>query len=255
MRWLVTIQTGLLCLLVLVYAGCDSSGSPHPGISPQADAALRSMSDTLGSAKALSFHALGTMDETLANGQNVQLERETTITMARPDKLYVEAMTDDLTEYAWYDGKTLTLLNIETNEYASIDAPPTVEKMLDHVVETYDLTLPLADVLIPNIYDSLTANIESGWYVGLHTVNSHDCHHLAFVQKNIDWQIWIDAGQTAVPRKLLIRYKLEPGQPQYTALMDEWYLTAQPSDEDFAFSPPDDATKVELSEFLPGQGE
>ena len=254
MRRLVTMTTLVLCLLVLLHAGC-TSGSPHPGISPKANAALQSMSDTLGSAKAMSFHAIVSMDETLESGQNVQLEREVTLTMIRPDKLHAEVLTDELTESVWYDGKKVTLHNVTTNKFASVDASGTVGVMLDRMIDEYDMTMPLADMLVADIYGSLTSNIKSGRYVGLHTVNGSDCHHLAFAQKNIDWQIWIDAGETAVPRKLLITYKLEPNHPQYTAVIDKWNLTDQLPAESFTFSVPDDAMKIELSEFLGERGQ
>ncbi len=255
MRRLATMKTLVLCLLVLLHAGCNSSGSPHPEISPKANAALRSMSNTLGEAKVMSFHAIVSMDETLESGQNVQLEREVTLTMIRPDKLYVEVLTDEFTESIWYDGKKVTLHNANNDKFASVDASGTVGAMLDRLIDEYDITMPLADMLVADIYGSLTSNIKSGRYVGLHMVKGHRCHHLAFAQENIDWQIWIDAGETAVPRKLLITYKLEPGYPQYTAVIDKWNLTDQLPAKSFTFSVPDEATKIELSEFLGERGQ
>ena len=40
------------------------------------------------------------------------------------------------------------------------------------------------------------------------------CHHLAFEQATIDWQLWIDAGKDPLPRKLVITYKTEDEVPQ-----------------------------------------
>jgi hypothetical protein len=36
--------------------------------------------------------------------------------------------------------------------------------------------------------------VQSGTYVGLHNVGKVKCHHLAFRQRMLDWQIWIEAG-------------------------------------------------------------
>ena len=38
----------------------------------------------------------------------------------------------------------------------------------------------------------------------------------------IDWQIWIDDGMQTIPCKLVITYKTQPSQPQFTALFTDW---------------------------------
>jgi hypothetical protein len=45
-----------------------------------------------------------------------------------------------------------------------------------------------------------------GEYLGLQSVEGISCHHLALEQETIDWQLWIDAGPSALPRKLTIRW-------------------------------------------------
>ena len=43
-------------------------------------------------------------------------------------------------------------------------------------------------------------NVETGTYVGQPVVRGVPTHHLAFTQKNIDWQLWIEDGANPVPR-------------------------------------------------------
>ena len=85
---------------------------------------------------------------------------------------------------------------------------------------------------------------------GLHRVDGVPCHHLAFAQETIDWQIWIDAGPRPVPRKLLIHHKDERGAPKYSARLSGWDFHPRLSDGFFEFHPPDGAAEVE---FLPAQ--
>ena len=96
----------------------------------------------------------------------------------------------------------------------------------------------------------MTERVQQGHYVGLHQVNGRDCHHLAFRQKLVDWQIWIDAGEKAVPRKLLIIYKKLPDQPRFGATLDDWNLSPNIADDQFVFAPPPDARRVEPDELL-----
>jgi len=81
-------------------------------------------------------------------------------------------------------------------------------------------------------------------------VGDTQCHHLLFEQENIDWQIWIDSGQPPLPRKLVITYKQEPGQPQYVATMDNWDLSPAVSKETFEFTPPADAKAVSMADLV-----
>ncbi len=208
------------------------------------------MSRTLNEAKAFSFHCVGVMDEVAKTGQLVQFSRDGRAVAVRPNKLFIEVKGDDVDRSVCYQGKTLTVLNKKDNSYASTKAPDTITKMLDFVVEEYGLTLPLADVLVKDSYTSLTANVQTGRYIGLHNVGGTPCHHLAFRQEAIDWQIWIDAGKTPVPRKLVITYKNEPGHPSYSATLDEWDLSPKIPPGRFEFKAPAKAKKIEMAELL-----
>ncbi len=148
----------------------------------------------------------------------------------------------------FYDGKTITLLDRNFDYYATIEAPPNLDAALDHALEKFDLRAPLSDLMQSNAYDILTENVESGFYVGLHSVHGVESHHLAFRQDDIDWQIWIENSKTPLPRKLIITQKRVAGAPQFTALLSDWNISAQLPDSLFTFVAPGGAEKIE---FLP----
>ena len=77
---------------------------------------------------------------------------------------------------------------------------------------------------------------------------------LLFTQENVDWQIWIDAGEKAVPRKIVITYKNEADQPQYEAVLDDWRLAT--ADDLARLKPalPPSAKRVDITELF-GSGE
>jgi hypothetical protein len=72
------------------------------------------------------------------------------------------------------------------------------------------------------------------------------CHHLAFSQETIDWQIWIEDGPRPVPRKLVITYKTEPGSPQYVARLSGWNFQPRFSKHFFTFEAPAGAGEMEF---------
>jgi hypothetical protein len=71
-------------------------------------------------------------------------------------------------------------------------------------------------------YRSVRSNVQYGFYLGLNDVNGRSCHTLAFVEKDIDWQIWIETGPQLTPCKLAITYKTQPSQPQFSAVLTDW---------------------------------
>ena len=230
--------------------GCSPGNVESHNIDPQADAVLRDMSRTLGQAKALRFETTQVHDEPLASGQLVQFRRAGKVAMVRPDKLFAHVHGDKVDRLVWHDGGTLTVFDRQEMTYAKADVPSDNEAMIEKLVEKYDLVLPLADLLFRDSYSAFVANVLLGEYLGIHEVQGTPCHHLAFQQEGIDWQIWIDAGTTPLPRKLLIIYSDEPGQPRHAALLDNWELSPVLSKTMFQPRVPDSAKHVAIESLL-----
>jgi hypothetical protein len=102
------------------------------------------------------------------------------------------------------------------------------------------------DLAASDPYASLTAKIETGSYLGINQVLGVDCHHLAFSQENIDWQIWITEGAQPLIRKLILTHKLEPGAPEFTALLMHWDFSTPIAESDFEFEAPPGAIKIPM---------
>ena len=89
-----------------------------------------------------------------------------------------------------------------------------------------------------------------GFIVGESIVDGAPCHHLAFAQENIDFQIWIEDGPRPLPRKLLITYKTEPGSPQWAARLSAWDFNPKVSEHFFHFDTPEGAGRID---FMPSR--
>ena len=164
----------------------------------------------------------------------------------RPDRLHVNFDGDERRSRLFFDGSTITILDVVRNLYAVTDVPPETGAALDVIFKQYGFSVPLADLLYSDPYEVLMANVQSGFLVGLHEIEGTPCHHLAFSQESIDWQIWIEAGTRPVPRKLVITYKDELGVPQYTARLSRWDFKPKLLDSSFHFQPPDGASAMEF---------
>ncbi len=242
------------CVLISI-AGCEKekveeNGDSRRKIDTRAARILKEMGDTLGKSASFSFQVWEVWDKPLKSGQMVQYSNERKVLISRPNKLLAEYQGDAGSRTTWYDGKNLTVLEKERNIFAVVAVPETIEKMFDFTFERYHLTIPLADLMFRKPYDILIANVRTGKYAGIHKIGKWSCHHLVFRQDTVDWQIWIDAGKTPVPRKVLIIYRDTPGRPEFSAILDRWDFSPKISPGLFDAKIPTGAKRVDMKELI-----
>jgi hypothetical protein len=219
----------------------------RPPISPRADRILRAAGQYLADARSFSVKAEIWEDFRYPVGYMLQASRTVTMQVRRPDRLHIELVSPVRNQEFWYDGKNLTLLNRKTRMYGQVSAPKNLDETVDLAVDRYGITLPLLDFAVSDLYKSTIREVKTGLYAGRTMVLGRSCHHLAFTQDDIDWQIWVEETQPVV-RKLLINYKNEPGAPQFTVILTDWDLNARLTDYAFDFTPPPGAEKIQVAE-------
>jgi hypothetical protein len=218
--------------------------APGPVIGQQADRLLRQMSDYLKVANQFSFHADIVYDDLLPSGQKIQLAASDDVLIRRPDRIYAEFQGETGDKRFWYDGKTITLYDSRHHVYGTEEAPPSIDAMLDHLAKVIGFAPPISDLAYSDPYAVLTQNVKYGFYAGMNQIGGERCHHLAFQEKLIDWQIWIEDGTQLVPRKLVITYKTLPGAPQFMAVFSRWDLVTPAPDGMFTAYLPSGAARI-----------
>jgi hypothetical protein len=231
-------------------ASGEDALSRRDRVEPKADEILKKMSDCLAGARAFRFESHDMIDDVLDSGQKIQFSNTRRVTVQRPNRIAGESSGDLDNERVWYKDKTLTILEKKDKVYGVMQVPDTIDAMLDDVIARFGITIPLADLYIQDPYKSIRGNIRIGRYIGLHHVGGTKCHHLAFRQDVLDWQVWIDAGEKPLPRKLVITYRETPGQPQYIAFLDKWDLSPQIDDSMFDFKPTPDLKEIDVEPII-----
>jgi len=229
----------------LFYITGVSAPAEEKAIEPKVEEMLQEMAEALTECSSFAFKAEVSLDEFHETGLKIQKSGQRTMAVRRPNHIATSVNGDWGNRSAWYDGKTISVLDQRHNTYSVLEAPESIDAALDFLADDYDIVLPLSDFIRTDVYESLTSAAGFGTYVGLHTVDGILCHHLALANDFLEWQIWIDAGREPLPRKMVINYKDEPGEPQYTARFLSWNLSADLPDELFQFSPPENAQKIE----------
>jgi hypothetical protein len=228
-----------------------AKGSPPPAAkpevaTPQPEQILQQACDLLKAAKQFSFKAECTDDQVYTEGKKLQFAFDLEAYVQRPDKVRINAAGDLENKQFFYDGKTITLYDKSHNHYAVMEAPATIDEAMQKASQEYGLRISLVDLAESNTCALMTKRVKHALYVGQGLVRGVKCHHLAFDKDNIQWQIWIDAGEKPLIRKLLINQKKLPAAPQWTAYLTDWNFSPQLADNLFAFTPPQGATKTKF---------
>jgi hypothetical protein len=116
--------------------------------------------------------------------------------------------------------------------------------MLEKLLPQLNFSPPLADLLYSDPYKAVRGNLQYGFDLGQNNVGGRSCRTFAFVEKDIDWQIWIENGPQLTPCKLLITYKTQPAQPQFSAVFSDWDFAPRIADAVFTPELPPGTEKV-----------
>jgi hypothetical protein len=166
--------------------------------------------------------------------------------LQRPDKLRANRTGGYTDVEIVFDGKTVTLLGKNINAYAQSEVAGNVDKLVDVLRDQYSLEFPGADLLVSNPHEVLMADVLEAKHIGQGVIDGIECEHLAFRNQDTDWQLWVEAGEHPIPRKLVITSKATAAAPQYSVLIKDWKTDAATGADTFALQLPSDAKKVEF---------
>ena len=250
-HWL-RLATGGLVLAAAIVAPAWGQDAPRAdgtvtldngaAITPAAQAVLNRMTATLNSHKRYAVTAHITRDEVLPFGYKLQHNEIARMQVEAPSHLRLEVEGDIKNRTYVYDGAQLTTFAPDLNVYATNPAPNTIGGLVRALLDA-EVEMPLIDLLYHGNTGELTEDVRVGIVVGDSQVDGVATDHLAFRQPNVDWQLWVEKGAQALPRKLLITTRYEVGDPQYQAIM-KWDMKPAIDANSFVFVPPAGANKI-----------
>jgi hypothetical protein len=207
---------------------------------------LKLMSDYVTGQKTISMTFDSDIEVITPELQKIQFTSSGQVLLNRPDKLRATRTGGYSDVELVFDGKAATVLGKNVNAFAQVDAPGSVDQLIDRLRER-KVAIPGADLLLSRVYEELTAGVIDSKHIGQGVIDGVECEHLAFRTADVDWQLWVEVGGRPIPRKYVITSKAVTGAPQYTLRIRDWRTDMQASVDAFAFKPPADARKVELT--------
>jgi hypothetical protein len=219
---------------------------PAPALSAEAQTAVARLGQTL-STPALSFTAKTIRMYLDESGQPLHIFHTLKVLARRPNRLAAQVSGDDGAHDLFYDGETVSVFSPDRKEYAVLAAPGDIHSALTEVLAKLNVDFPLVDFFSATPDQALVRGVLAGWQVGTARVGGVECQHLFFSRRaGIELELWVENTSVAIPHRLVVTYRLLPGQPSFIAEFTEWHTGVQPANTAFVFHPPADAKKVEL---------
>jgi hypothetical protein len=214
----------------------------------QAKSLFKAMSDYMAAQKVISIEIDSTLEVVTQDGQKLGLASSGTVTLDRPDKIRATRTGGFANVELVSDGKALTLLGKNVNAYVQVDAPGTIDKLVDELREKFNRPVPAADLLMSNPYSELMPLVVSAKDLGSGVIRGVECDHLAFRTEEVDWQIWIAQGPRPYPCRYVITSNKVAGAPQYTIDVRSWKTGAEVASDSFTPRLPVGARKVNAND-------
>jgi hypothetical protein len=251
------ITVAKMCSVALIVAAATvgtARTSSEPTDQANAKRLVKAMSDYLASQRDISFDFETNLEIVTKENQKLGLASTGSVTLERPGKIRATRKGGFANVEFVSDGKTMTFVGKDKNVYAQVEAPATIDQLVDVLRDKYHRPVPAADLLMSNVYDQLMPEVVDAKDLGTGVIGGVECDHLAFRTKDVDWQIWITQGDRPRPCRYVITSSQVAGAPQYTIDITSWKTgtTAETTTTAVAkpFRPtiPANASKLDLDE-------
>jgi hypothetical protein len=243
-----TLPVVSLMVLTMPELVADDPGSTRSASEQNALAILKNMSEYLAKAERFSVSIRDGYDAVQQSGQKVEFGEVRKVTVSRPDRLRIEVERSDGEKgLVVFDGKDLTVYTADKNVYATVSRQGTLDQAIKYALDDLKIRVPLAMMLLSTLPSELDKLVVSAEYVETTTITDVPCDHLAVrTAKGVDFQVWVAQGNEPLPRRIVITYKDEAGQPQFWADLSNWNLVPEVSDALFTFTPPAGANRIQF---------
>lgn len=212
---------------------------------PVASSILMDAYRYLGALEKFSFTAVTSNDDVYRDTMLISYRHKVEVSLQRPDKLRVHVFGDLKNRSTYLLEGTFTLIDNEHDFYGQVQVPKTIDSTLDKLFENFNIKTPLANLLYTDLDKRLIPK-HKGYYFGATRLDGKACHHIGFTNKNREFQVWIEKGQTPLIRKFVIIDKIEKLNPRSTTLI-RWDLHPHFDEKHFHFEAPEGAVKISVS--------
>jgi hypothetical protein len=235
----------LVALGPALLASPPATAAKEEGPDERAAARLDAMANALSKATRLRATIDASWDVTQPTGEKIEFGETRVLTVRRPDRLRAETTRRDGTRRVFlFDGTQLAVFDADLKVYATESRPGTLDAALDHLTQDLHMRMPLRELFASDLAKTLAPLRRTARWVGAETVAGVATDHVVLRGDDTDLQVWIPSQGDPLPRRIVITYREEEGQPQFRANLTDWTLSPEVPDELFVFKPDENAEKI-----------
>jgi hypothetical protein len=235
-----------LTALVLAWVlAAPAAPRAQGGMDADSRAVLAAMSEHLGGLRSFSVEYAAVDEVVTTDGHKLQFLHSGSLTAQRPDRMHAVRRGAAGTAELVLDGSSLVMFGRDANAYLRLPASSIATAV--EAVQRLGFDAPGGDLLADRPMDATTTDIISGTHVGMTFIESVEVHHLAFRGAEVDWQLWVTAGDRPLPLRYVIVSTSVAGAPQYTLQLRNWNLAPPADPGRFVFTPPAGARQLDPS--------
>lgn len=192
-----------------------------------------------------------------APSMNTSMSTVTNVRLERPNRIASIVEEGMMGSTLVCDGEQLVLYVPMLDQYTVEEAPEDLSDPASMVTGMGGMNSMLSVTYFANgeeLHDQLMDSVAETEYLGQEQVDGVACHHCLFRSDEMDWEIWIEAGKEPLVRKIVpdMSKQLEQfgemfkdADMDYLITLSDWNTNPTFTDEDFAFTPPPSAEKVD----------
>lgn len=253
LRKFATIITMMMMLAAAsLYATCAfAAQKANPKVDNQQNQAwtlLMNSADFLAHARQLSVNLGIRYDVVQKTGEKIEFNETRKITLGRPNDMRVDVeQGNGEKSILFFNGKNLTVYSPGQKMYATASRPGNVDQAIVYLLDGLHIRLPLAMMFVTKLPSQLKNRVRSVAIVGKDELMGIPCTQLAVrTNDGVDFQIWLPSKGDPLPRRLVITYKNNPGEPQFSANFSNWDLSPKLPKGYFAFTPPPNTQRIQF---------
>jgi hypothetical protein len=215
-------------------------------VDSQADEVLKAVTAYNSRLSSLVISAEITEESVYGDTHKLQFGGTLDIGIRRPASFFAVVQSDLENRRMYLSDGTFTVFDEDVNVYAQAPVPGNLHEVFSQLYTNYGISSPGGELFSGSAYELLVGNASSVIYVGVGNVNGRDCHHIAGILDDMDWQLWVRKGGDPELCKYVVTDRDVPMAPQFSITITKWAANAAISDRQFRFQAPADAEAIEF---------
>jgi hypothetical protein len=194
---------------------------------------LKTASERLAAAKAMTFTAVVSYEHPSQLGPPLVYTLHYDVTMQRPDKLKVVIPGDGPASEFYYDGASMVAFAPAENLTARADAPPSIDAALRQAYDKAAIYYPFSDLVVADPYAALTEGTILAFYIGSsEVVGGVKTDMVAWANQDVFVQAWIGSDDK-LPRRIRAMFAADPLALRHDMELSNWRLDPEIAPDTF----------------------